>query len=416
MSNGASLDQLCDLVTGRLGLARQNLRRDKLDPHVESRLASVLMDERDLAADAWQTIVSAVTIPETRFLRQRGWFRQIELLALAPLIKQRREQGQRRLRIWSAGCATGEEAYTVALLVRDLLPDLGEWHVEILATDISSVALRDAERGCYAERQLRELDAVQISKHFAAAEGNRRQVRPELRSLVRFQVANLVDDAVYSVFESAFDLIICRNVLIYLTAEMQRRVAGNLAASLRHDGWLAVAPAEAIVEWFRPLTAVNAPETILFHKGRRELSHPAPKPAAAPGEAAIVRTESPARRNPRVDRAAPPQSPTLQEIRRFADRGALDEARTHCNDLIAADRLNGAAYLLLSAICTELGDYPTACDAARRAIYLEPDSAEAHFQMAGILRNLGQTNRAERSLAIAARLATVTGANHDRDP
>jgi tetratricopeptide (TPR) repeat protein len=242
--------------------------------------------------------------------------------------------------------------------------------------------------------------------------------------MVRFQMANLIDDSAYPLFAGAFDLIICRNVLMYLTAEMQRQVAANLCASLRDGGWLAVAPAEAMADWFRSLRPVNAPEAILFRKCRREL----PQETAKGVEAICVTPIAPAeplKHRELVIEPSPPHRPAMQssleEATRFADCGALEQARAHCNDLLARDELNGGACLLLSAICSELGDYPTAYDAARRAIYLQPTSAEAHFQLAGVLRNLGQAKRADRSLAIAGRLAAagvtaaVTGAGDEHD-
>src|SRR5262249_42322976 len=155
--------------------------------------------------------------------------------ALGALIRQRRRQGSRRLRIWSAGCASGEEPYTLAMLVRGLIPDLADWNVEILGTDINLEVLGEAERGVYSPRQLRELDAIQMAGAFEATEGGH-AVRPELRKLVRFQLANLCDDALWPPLAGVFDLILCRNVLMYLLPEMQRLVAARLCASLRTDG------------------------------------------------------------------------------------------------------------------------------------------------------------------------------------
>jgi tetratricopeptide (TPR) repeat protein len=98
-------------------------------------------------------------------------------------------------------------------------------------------------------------------------------------------------------------------------------------------------------------------------------------------------------------------------VRHLADRGALAEARARCGEILGRDALNGDACLLLSAICSELGDATAAYDAARQAIYLMPASAEAHFQLAGVLRSLGQGVRAKRTMETASRLAQARAAD-----
>jgi chemotaxis protein methyltransferase CheR len=422
MNREAGLDRLADVMTARLGLGPQNLRREKLREALD-RLsgsgseAEAIADLRqgDLRDPAWQAVIAAATIPETRFLRQRGWFRQIEALALAPLVKRRRQRGDRRIRIWSAGCASGEEAYTLAMLLRDLIPDLPDWRVEILATDINVGALREAERGLYSARQLRELDPVEIARHFEAAGTHRYAVRTELRGMVGFHFANLAEDP-HPGLGGPFDLILCRNVLIYLTPETQRRVAGRLSGALAEDGWLAVAPAEAMVDWFRSLTPVNAPEAILFCKAKRESreappSFPPPQPVRP--EPVPIRLQPPVAgaRAPMPARPVSLGPASLEEVRHLADRGALAEARARCGEILGRDALNGDACLLLSAICSELGDVAAAYDAARQAIYLMPASAEAHFQLAGVLRSLGQGVRAKRTMETASRLAQARAAD-----
>jgi chemotaxis protein methyltransferase CheR len=405
MNRDPALDPLSGLIVARLGLGVQNLRPEKLRGALggagnDAELVAVL-ERLDLRAAPWQAVIRAATVPETRFLRQRGWFSQIERNALSALVRQRRRQGSLRLRIWSAGCASGEEAYTLAMLVRDLIPDCADWNIEILGTDINLEVLGEAEEGVYAPRQLRELDPVQTARTFAATDGGRYAVRPELRRLVRFQLANLCDDALWPTLSGMFDLILCRNVLMYLMPEMQRRVSARLCASLRTDGWLAVAPAEAVADWFRSMAPLNAGEAILF---RKQASHPMRAPAMQPDPPLAAPVPPPVPVVPAP--SAPPPRITLADIRALADRGALLEARSRCQVLISADELNAEAYRLLATICSELGDLSTAGDAARRAIYLEPGSPEAHLLLSGTLRRLGDNLRADRSMAVATRRAT----------
>jgi chemotaxis protein methyltransferase CheR len=408
MTVDPALQPLSNLIAARLGLGAQNLRAERLREALgasasEADLIAAL-EQVDLLSAAWQAVVRAATVPETRFLRQRGWFGQIERHALAALIRQRRRQGSRRLRIWSAGCASGEEAYTLALLVRDLIPDLADWDIEVLGTDINLKVLGEAKQGVYAPRQLRELDPIQTARAFEPTSDGRYQVRPELRKLVRFQPLNLCDDAAWPKLTGVFDLILCRNVLMYLTPDMQRCVAARLCAALRGDGWLAVAPAEAVADWFRAMAPINAGEAILFCK--QAPTPPTRPPLVQPALPIASLASRPVPAIPTPD-TSPPQI-TLADIRALADRGALLEARTHCQTLLAADQLNTEACLLLAAICSELRDFSGAGQAARRAIYLEPSSAEAHLLLSGALRHLGDNGRAERSMAVAGRLAMNT--------
>jgi tetratricopeptide (TPR) repeat protein len=289
------------------------------------------------------------------------------------------------------------------MLVRDLVPDCAEWNIEILGTDINLEVLAEAERGIYDSRQLRELDAIQTARAFEPTGDGRHAVRPELRKLVRFQLGNLCDDALWPMLGGAFDLILCRNVLIYLIPEKQRLVATRLSGSLRTDGWLAVAPAEAVADWFRSMSPLNAGEAILFCK-------PTASPTRAPVAQPDLLTATPPSPSVRVIPTPSPPAPlplqiSLADIRALADRGALPEARAGCQAVLAADELNAEACRLLATICSELGDFSTAGDAARRAIYLEPNSAEAHLLLSGALRHLGRGGRAERSMAVASRLA-----------
>jgi len=407
---------LMDVVASRLGLSVQESWRVRLQPVAEALAMPAAgeslnvfrrqLESERLDTPAWRRIIAAVTIGETRFLRQKSWFRQIERLALGPLIRRCRQQNTLSLRLWSAGCATGEEPYTLALMLRELLPDFAAWRIEILATDIHSDALEAAERGEYDARQLRELEAWQISRFFVPSGRSRFTVAPELRQGVKFRILNLSEHAAAGSDngDGSFDLILCRNVLIYLTPPVQRSVATHLVGALKPRGWLAVSPAEASAEWFKPLTPVNAAEAILFCNLPAALRpaglvvHPVEIVTPPASVTAVIG-------QPRVLRFAETDpSAKLQELRLLADRGDLAEARTQCQALLAADRLNGAASLLLAEICSELNDLPAAYETARQAVYLAPSSAHAHFLLAGALSRLGRGAQARKALAVARTL------------
>jgi chemotaxis protein methyltransferase CheR len=422
----ASREQLARLAESRLGLA--------VSPVYESRLTQALAgashalaaasDDAALTAlarlpdeaDAWQRVIQSLTVGETRFLRQRDWFARIEAEALAPLVRSRQAAGPRRLRVWSAGCATGEEPYTIAMLVDALLPDRAGWDVQILGTDINAAFLAVADAGVYRPWALREIEPALRARCFVEIRPKRFRVTPAIRSLVSFRKFNLVSDPCPDPAAGigGFDLVLCRNVMIYLTVDQQDAVAAKLTRSLAPGGWLAVAPTEATAARFRPLTLVSFPNAILFRAATGTARADAPsrprksvsaapaggRRAKAPSDRPTARRTAAAGRHPHLPSAAT----AVSAAQALADGGRLAEARERCVAALAQDAMSVEANLLLATICAEMGDAAAALEAARRAAYLRPDSAAAHFLMGTALRRLGNVRQSRRSMAAVVRL------------
>jgi chemotaxis protein methyltransferase CheR len=406
-------DDLHAAIAARTGLAVQGTWHKRLDGIVAELNASAklglgqpistYLDQSGIDTPVWRKILSAVTIGETRFLRQKSWFAQIERLALIPLINKRRQENFLRLRLWSAGCSTGEEAYTLAMLLRKLLPDIDAWDIQIHATDIREEAIEEARRGEYDRRQLRELEDRDIAAFFRPTASSLFSASPELRRMVAFHVENLVDCARLAAPIRQFDLILCRNVLMYLRPEAQRGVAAYLTRALSSQGWLAVSPAEASAEWFKPLIPVNAPEAVLF---ARQPAPPSEKRRIAESfEPIAPETTLAAAATVAAPKAAVETRFTVEDLRRLANRGDLVEARRRCQSFLADDGLDGDASLLLAEICSELNDTHAAYEAAKRAVYLSPSSSHAHMLLAGALSRMGHNARARKAWATARTLA-----------
>ena len=187
-----------------------------------------------------QRLVASFLIKVTEFFRDPELFTYLRDRVLPGLISEARERGE--LRIWSAGCATGEEAYTLAMLVSDLLgEDAEELPVRIFATDIASDAVEFARRGIYTQAALEGLPPDLVERHFTPVDGAF-EVRKPVRSLVVFGEHDLGNRAPFP----RIDLVLCRNVLIYFTPELQRRALQLFAYSLRHGGYLALGKAETV--------------------------------------------------------------------------------------------------------------------------------------------------------------------------
>jgi chemotaxis protein methyltransferase CheR len=429
-------DDVCDqaraLIASRLGLDFSERRQGDLERCLirACRSSAISTPDAYLAwlgtlpdqNPEWRRLAGCLTVGETYFFRDRALFAALEQQVLPPLIAARRSEGRPRLRLWSAGCATGEEPYSLAILLDRLLPDCRDWAVTILATDINPEALEAARRGCYREWSFRETPQWIRDRYFHRRGAQTLEVDPTIRRMVAIAPLNLAEDGYPAVVTntSAMDLILCRNVLMYFTGEAQRAVVGRLRRALVTGGWLVVSPAEASADLFRPLVPVTFPGAILY---RREpgpaappLPHwqvetvwadsPVPWPFVdAPG--GLVAAESPLPSRPPEPGEAPPDTATdLQRARALADQGRLDEARDLCEAVLARNRLDPEAYLLLAAIHQERGELGGAMAALRRAIYLAPDSAPAHFLLGSLLLRQGQDRQGQRSLETVVSLVS----------
>jgi chemotaxis protein methyltransferase CheR len=211
----------------------------------DSYLALLERDPRERHA-----LIDAIAINTSSFFRDPLCFETIGDLVLHDLITDRERSGVSTLRIWSAGCSTGEEAYSIALLAREALSrrGLSEWRCLVFATDIDERALAVARRARYPRSQLSNVRLGMLDAGFER-DGEHFEVRPEVREMVHFSRADLADSLRPAPADSifgAFDLVLCRNVLIYFSAELRQSVLGRLGGTLRRNGFLVLGEAEAL--------------------------------------------------------------------------------------------------------------------------------------------------------------------------
>ena len=367
----------------------------------------------------WRRLGGQLTVGETYFFRDRAAFEALERHVLLSIIDARRAEGIARLRIWSAGCATGEEPYSLAILLDRLLPDVADWALTILATDINAEALETAQRGCYRKWSFRETSEPIRSRYFRRR-GDAFEVDARIRRMVTFAPLNLAEDGYPTVVTntSAMDLILCRNVLMYFTRAAQRAVAGRLQRALVSVGWLLVSPAEASAELFSPLAPVHLPGAIFYRKEPGLTAAPSwsCQDEALTPEAPTHMLVTPLPESPTVSfplSAPPAKAPSragsraeggLERARLLANQGDLDGALELCQVVVAQDRLDPGAYLLLAAIRQEQGEVEAALEALRRTIYLTPDAPPAHLLQGMLLFRQGQRGPARRSMQTVVNL------------
>jgi len=185
------------------------------------------------------SVIDALTTHETSFFRDREAFIALSAQVLPDLIHQR--QQQRALSVWSAACSTGQEPYSVALLLHEHFPDLHGWRIRIMGSDVSRSAVQHARRGCFSERELqRGISKTTREKYFERA-GEDWQVRPFIRQMVTWETFSLT-----SAWPAlpAFDLVLLRNVLIYFAADTRALILRRTANHLASDGYLLLGTSE----------------------------------------------------------------------------------------------------------------------------------------------------------------------------
>ncbi|MGH6940899.1 CheR family methyltransferase [Hypericibacter sp.] len=187
-------------------------------------------------------VVEAMTTNESFFFRDIKPFDQFKELVLPAMLKNR--SGQRRLRIWSAACSSGQEPYSLAMILSEMAAQLAGWTIEIVATDLSSEILARAKEGVYSQFEVqRGLPVTLLVKYFIQS-GDRWQISPKIRSMVDYREFNLLTD---SMVLGRFDVVYCRNVLIYFDQETKAKVLDRVANLMPEDGFLFLGGAETVL-------------------------------------------------------------------------------------------------------------------------------------------------------------------------
>jgi chemotaxis protein methyltransferase CheR len=213
----------------------------------------------------FQELLESLLTQETSFFRYPSVFEAFEKRVLPELHIRKFWKNPRSLRIWSAGCSTGEEPYSIAITVSDAISFADAWNVEILATDIGRHALATAERGVYSGRSIASINEKQLATHFQAAEGGQ-QVRTRLRKMVNFVQMNLTN----SVYVGKMDVIFCMNVLIYFSEERRRELVQHFYSVLEPGGYLFLGHSESISKMPVTFQAIVLNDCILYRKPTAE--------------------------------------------------------------------------------------------------------------------------------------------------
>jgi len=375
----------------------------------EMEFPSTEIYARHLLSSVWnkaqiETLARHLTIGETYFLRHRESLAALENQVLPELIAGRRRQG-RYLRIWCAGCCTGEEPYSIAMLLRRAVPDWKDWSLTILATDINPHFLERARQGIYREWSFRETDPTFRSTYFTNTGQGDYIIHSEIKGMVTFANLNLARDPFPSLVNgtNAMDVILCRNVLMYFSTERAREVLRGLRGSLAPGGWIVVSPSECSHNLLSEFESVPFPGATLYRKltdGPQKAEHfewsAAPVATRLLSLPEIVQATPPPQAEPIKLRDADNATTMASMARECANAGRLNEALEWCGKAIAAEKLNAGYHYLRGAILQECGRLQDAAASLQRALYIEQDFAVAHFALGNLRRQQRLFGEAER--------------------
>jgi chemotaxis protein methyltransferase CheR len=374
-------------------------------------------------------------VGETYFFRESGQLEFIRREVMPALL--RRRSADAPVRAWSAGCASGEEPYSLAIL----LSELGlAARTRVLGTDLARARLAAAAEARYGRWSLRGVDDALVRRYFRERDG-RYELAPEVRALARFAHLNLADHAAVQtkVGTGTMDLVLCRNVLIYLDEATVRRVAGHLLGALADDGWLFLGASDPSLADYVPCDVVVTGAGIAYRRAR--CGAPASRPPVRARPSVAFPIES-----PRVAPPAPPapRAPTTSaaaeaaqarrhydardyrgaadaaqrsvaldgerpevwalRVRALANAGAHADAEAVCAAALDRHALSAELAYLHALLAAEAGRHEEAVRAARRALYLDRTLVVAHLALGAGLARLGDPAAARRAFANAGRL------------
>lgn len=402
---------------------------------------------QQLSVKQVEKLATYLTIGETYFLRERMAFDYLEYEYLPRLIKERRESNNKCLKVWSAGCSSGEEPYTIAIMLRRLIPDIKDWKITIKATDINPTFMQKARDGVYSKWSFRRIPQSFIDNNFTPVGEKRYRIKAKIKKMVDFSFLNLFDDKFPSKDNNTteMDVIFCRNVMIYFSNEGVRSVTTKFYNSLASSGVFLVSPVEASTISHTEFNLKSYQGFTVFNKGVKphqvyddwyaEAQQNTQRSTSYNSEQSksthqIERSRDDlAERLSKVNRLMTASSSTEKTIpvyeealalyksdqlvcaekyiekcfsetdvvdcdlslllaRIKANNGDLHAAEELCLKALSGDKINVAAYYFLAIVLNEQGRVKEATRSAENALFLDAEFILGHYILGSIKMNL----------------------------
>lgn len=395
----------------------------------------------------WRELISLLSVTESYFFRDEGQFSLVKSHILPELIARKQKLAAmghpegRSLKLWSAGCATGEEAYSLAILLKQLIPDYEDWTIAIVGTDINQTALLQAQRGIYSDWSFRSIQP-DIQEQYFKYHYQGWRITTDVSKLVTFKLDNLVhcDHIEAQSSLSNIDLILCRNVFIYFDADAIARVLERFYCALSPGSYLMTGHTELHGQKYDRFKLKIFSESVVYQREIETIPSslkPLPKPnknfsfrppifnksdaEGSPGlkdlessttdinegaillEAAIVSlnhkdyTSAIAQAKRLITQDLYPLRAYCLLAEAHANLGQYEKAMQACQQAFEYDPLAAEPIYLLAQIAQEQGDLESAKALLKRIIYLVPTSAFAYFELGCLYEQQGNLAKAQRN-------------------
>jgi chemotaxis protein methyltransferase CheR len=333
-----------------------------------------------------EIVASHLTTGETYFFRDHKTLTAFQNDVLKPLI-QKRYSENKNLRLWSAGCSSGEEPYTLAIILKKLIPDIDQWNITLLATDINIKALHKLSKGIYSEWSFRDVPLTIKDTYFNKLENGHYEILPSIKKMVEPFYLNLCEDSYPSLTNNtnAMDIIFCRNVLMYFSPELIRAVVKKFFSCLTDNGILIVGPSEGMYNYFSDFKIESHNGVTYFKKG----SSPVMK------EKEVIFPPLMANATPAKEMDISPAN--FKELaQQAADQGKLQEALEWSKKGIAENKTNADLYYLHAMILAELGKHIEAIKTLKQVLYLQSNFILAYFMLGSFAYRDNKTREAQK--------------------
>ncbi|MGF1601995.1 MAG: CheR family methyltransferase [Thermosynechococcaceae cyanobacterium] len=414
-----------DLIETETGIQVRRQDWITLATHIANRTAALTLSEPEryyqlLAGQAqrpeqeWESFLDFITIGESYFFRDQDQFEVLRSHLLPDLIAQQRlahAEGlipHLSLRLWSAGCSTGEEPYSLAILLQELLPDLSQWQISILGTDINPVALNKARQGIYRNWSFRQTNPQLKVRYFQSVPQGW-QIHDSIRSQVIFRGLNLLTDPFPNGSLKNLHLIVCRNVFIYFDTATIAGILNKLQATLDPKGYLVTGHAELYDQSLQSFEVLSYPGSMAYRPRTIEKRPLPQKTARTPNLRAIATVLSPTAQQPPKPLATSsalntlhndiPSDPTgfmTQSLlaQSHWQQGHLEQALHHCQAALQINSEALAPLHMMAQLALQQCDRKQAKNILKKILYLQPDFIPAYLNLADIYTDEGQHQRA----------------------
>lgn len=427
-----ALEKIQNLVLERSGLYFKEYQMPSFQKQVATRMAHIscptpwayykVLTQSAQADKEFTELLNGLTNQHTHFFRIPDQFTALRDRILPSIRERKAAKGDLTLKVLSAGCATGEEPYSIAMILAEAFGRDTPWKLEVLATDISTEALVFAKRGIYTRGSLRHVEEGFMKRYlerFCLIQRDELFVSPAVKKLVEFQFMNLVEDT----YPQDFDIVFCRHVTIYFERQTTQGLIERFYQGLAEDGYLFTGGTETLYGISNKFELVDIADALIYRKssGHRLRSPPGPRnpppppvtPASSPAqslqeaqalyERARERFQGKAYEEARrLVRSALQIEPALgaahlllAEVFLHEERWA--EAAEECEQVITLDFLAREPRYLLGLIEKKRQRPKEALDSLKKAVYLDPNYSLAYFTMADLHREEGRPEEALRA-------------------